>query len=138
MNTIAVGLDGSESAKRALRWALEEARLRGARLRVIHVWSPPHFSGFDTEPPDLGRMRGQAAQTLARLVREAIGDPGDVEVEHVLREGPPAPELIAAASDADLLVVGSRGLGGFKELLLGSVAHQCALHAQCPVLIVRG
>jgi nucleotide-binding universal stress UspA family protein len=76
-----------------------------------------------------------------RTLEHAIGELGEaadgIEIEPRLREGQPADVLVAEAADAELLVVGSRGLGGFRELLLGSVSHQCAQHAPCPVLIVR-
>jgi nucleotide-binding universal stress UspA family protein len=135
MAVIAVGVDGSESAAAALRWATAEARLRGARLRAVHAWNMPTRayagSGF-VAPASFEDDLGQAAQT-------GLGQWLDgIEVEHHVAEGQAATVLTDAAVDAELLVVGSRGLGGFGELLLGSVSHQVAQRARCPVAIVRG
>ena len=83
-------------------------------------------------------LQAESKRILERLTSEATeGQPG-LQVVGVSVEGAPAEELITAAGEADLLVVGSRGEGGFKGLLLGSVSHQCALHARCPIVIVRG
>jgi nucleotide-binding universal stress UspA family protein len=103
--TIVVGVDGSEKSKEALRFALEEARLRGARVEAVYV-------------------------------ADVAGDAAAVRVDQIAVDDRPARALIAAAADADLLVVGSRGHGGFAGLLLGSVSQQCAQHAPCPVVIV--
>ena len=75
---------------------------------------------------------------LAALVREVVGEVTDVEIRQLTVDDDPAPALLAAAQDAELLIVGSRGQGGFADLLLGSVSQQCAHHASCPIVIVRG
>jgi nucleotide-binding universal stress UspA family protein len=139
---IVVGIDGSEAAGDALRWALAEARLRGAAVRAVHVWAIPAAVvgpafvapvSIDIVP----ELRDSADALLKRVVGEALGDATDVDVERVVAEGAPTAILVEEAESAELLVVGSRGLGGFRGLLLGSVSQQCAHHAPCPVVIVR-
>jgi len=139
MIVITVGVDGSDGAAAALRWAAAEARLRGARLRAVHAWHIPRMA-YGYVPPvslddDLGRA---AAEGLDKWVRAAGAELEGIQVERLTAEGSASTVLTDAASDAELLVVGSRGLGGFRELLLGSVSHQCAQRASCPVVIVRG
>jgi nucleotide-binding universal stress UspA family protein len=138
--SIVVGVDGSPPSRYALAWALEEARRRKARLVVIHAWwAMPQLgeTGIDVfaMPPD------EAARlALERFVADAVGLPPATDVEMELRpvQGVTASEaLVAASRGAELLVVGSRGLGGFSGLLLGSVSQQCAHHAECPLVIVR-
>ena len=143
MATIVVGVDGSDSAQEALQFAVQEARLRGAGVRAVmgvylltmayggmSGWGP---GGAGLDPTEL-EERARAA--LDRAV-DALGDPAGVEVERVVDFGQPAQVLINEARGADLLVVGSRGHGGFAGLILGSVSHQCAMHASCPVVIVH-
>ncbi len=138
MNTIVVGVDGSPGARTALRFALNEARLRGAEVHAVGVWHFPvaaYAGGYGPGDPDLGAE----LETVARgNVEQALGDvdTADVHVETSIREGIPARVLLDEAQDAELLVVGSRGLGGFRGLLLGSVSAQCAHHTPCPLVIV--
>jgi nucleotide-binding universal stress UspA family protein len=143
MKTIVAGIDDSDESKNALRWAVDEARLRGVPVTAIHAWQVPSLP----PPPDVApvvppidpsivaALEQAAARLVERVVREVDGS--GVEVRLVTAEGPPAWVLIDAAGDDDLIVVGSRGLGGFKGLLLGSVSQQVANHAHCPVLIHR-
>ncbi len=132
---IVVGVDGSENSRQALRWAVEEARLRHARVRVVHAWWLYPMLAADTETPHLIEDAGEAVQTF---VTDTLGKEHDVEVETVAVQGEQASAaLVDAAKEAELLVVGSRGVGGFSGLLLGSVSQQCAQHAPCPVAIVR-
>ena len=138
---IVVGVDGSGQSREALRWALEEARLRGTGVHVVHAWSlpiggvsPGLGASFDAELLD--GLRRDAEQLVERVLAD-VADAG-VELESSVAEGPAAPALVEAADGADLLVVGSRGHGGFAGLLLGSVSQQAAHHAPCPVVIVRG
>jgi nucleotide-binding universal stress UspA family protein len=139
MGRIVVGVDGSPEAARALQWALDEARLHNVPLEVVHAWQFPAAvdlvgAAADTLVRDLRRV---AVDLLDRVVDAVAGtDPG-VEVERRVVEGGAAASLVNAASLADLLVVGSRGRGGFAGLLLGSVAQQCLHHAPCPVVVVR-
>jgi nucleotide-binding universal stress UspA family protein len=132
---VVVGVDGSENSRQALRWAVEEARLRQARVRVVHAWWMYPMLADDMEAPPLTTDASGALQTF---VTETLGEEHDVEVEAVAVRGQQASAaLVDAAKDAVLLVVGSRGAGGFSSLLLGSVSQQCAHHASCPVAIVR-
>jgi nucleotide-binding universal stress UspA family protein len=134
---IVVGVDGSEASKAALRWALDEARLRGAPLRVLYAWAPPLVIGPGVALPETDQVDAEAEGE--RMLDSAIAELGaeGVDVERAAVRGLPSRVLVEAAGGADLLVVGSRGHGGFAELLLGSVSHQCAHHAPCPVVIVR-
>lgn len=132
---IVVGIDGSPGSQAALAWAVDEARLRGATLEPIRVWSwpipyvGPGMAGLD---PKLLEEGEQA------ILDEALdaADTSGVEVEPVLVEGPAAQRLLEQAKGADLLVVGSRGRGGFKGLLLGSVSQQVVHHARGPVVVI--
>jgi nucleotide-binding universal stress UspA family protein len=146
MNLIVVGVDQSEGAKAALAFAHEEARLRGATLRAVHAWQFGYngyidYTGFGGAAPavggDISELREAAATALDATVREALPSPGDVKIEQRVVEGTAGAALVDESRNADLLVVGSRGHGGFAQLLLGSVSQQCAQHAACPVVIVR-
>ena len=140
MSVIVVGVDGSEGSRDALRWALAEAGLRGATVRAIHAWSLPVAFGGPTMPPqafDPSEVHDHAQRSLDAAVDEVAGSSPSVAVERVVEQGAAADVLVQAAEHADLLVVGSRGRGGFAGLLLGSVSQQCAHHAACPVVIVR-
>jgi nucleotide-binding universal stress UspA family protein len=140
VSVIVAGVDGSEDSKEALRWALAEAALRGASVRAVHAWSMPIAFGGPYMPPqpyDGPELREQAQASLDAAVDEVAGDVPPVVVERVVEQGTPADVLVRAAADAELLVVGSRGHGGFAGLLLGSVGQQCAQHAPCAVVIVR-
>lgn len=143
MAVIVVGVDQSEGAKAALRFALEEAKLRRATLRVVHAWQYGYIgaTGVEGAYPALGgdikELRAGAETALAETLRESIPEADTVEIERRVVEGRPAAVLVAESRDADLLVVGSRGHGGFSELLLGSVSQQVSHHAACPVVIVR-
>jgi nucleotide-binding universal stress UspA family protein len=147
---VVVGVDGSDGAKEALRWALAEARLRTAPLRIVHAWTYAYMGaatggygymgGFDSssaiglENNDLQRA---AEELVDRLIGEIVGDVKDVEIERRVIDGSAAEVLVGAVAASDLLVVGSRGHGGFAGLLLGSVSQQCVHHAPCPVVVVH-
>jgi nucleotide-binding universal stress UspA family protein len=139
---IVVGVDGSEGASKALEWAIAEARLRTAPLRIVSAWHVPMGAygapGFApaVSPPLRQSISAEAERVAEGAVRRAK-DAGLEQVEHLVREGQAAGILTEAATDADLLIVGTRGHGGFADLLLGSVSSQCAHHAACPVVIVR-
>jgi nucleotide-binding universal stress UspA family protein len=138
---IVVGVDGSKESQAALRWALEEARLRGASLTALHAWTYPVVPGRGIAPaalvipPDV--VRREAEELLESAVSEAFEGAPEPLVRRVAIEGSPAESLVEASKDADLLVVGSRGRGGLSGVLLGSVSRQCAHDAWCPVVIVR-
>jgi nucleotide-binding universal stress UspA family protein len=143
MAVIVVGVDHAAGARESLRFALTEARLRGASLRAIHTWQPPYSgAGFGLtdgahRADELSDLRSAAEAVLDATIEEAIPDVGEVEIERRVIEGAPAGVLVDQSRGAELLVVGSRGLGGFRGLLLGSVSQQCAHHAVCPVVIVH-
>ena len=139
MARIVVGVDGSEESKEALRWALEEARLRGATVRAVNAFQTHAITPGYGPPEDFSpeAVRRDAERFLSSMIFDVASESHKVKIEEVATEGSPANVLLGAAEDADLLVVGSRGHGGFVGLLLGSVSQQCATHAPCPVLIVR-
>jgi nucleotide-binding universal stress UspA family protein len=140
---IVVGVDGSQGAKEALRFALEEARLRQATLRAVHAWQFGYIgvTGIEGFSPlygaDLGELRHNAEVLLDATLDEVVSDVNGVVLERLVVEGAAATVLVDQSRGADLLVVGSRGHGGFAGLLLGSVSQQCAQHAASPVVIVR-
>jgi nucleotide-binding universal stress UspA family protein len=142
MSVILVGVDYSEGARAALAFAHEEARLRHGTLRAVHAWQFGFidYRAFESVVPEIGdihELRGAAAAALDATLREALPDLDEVRIEQRVVEGTPGAVLVDESRDADLLVVGSRGHGGFAQLLLGSVSQQCAHHAACPVAIVR-
>jgi nucleotide-binding universal stress UspA family protein len=143
MSVIVVGVDHSHGARAALRFAFEEARLRRATLRAVHAWLFGYIGtvGFESSFPVLGgeldELRSAAEAALDTTLQEALPDAGGVTIERRVVGGTPAAVLVEESRDAEMLVVGSRGLGGFSGLLLGSVSQQCAHHAACPVVVVR-
>ena len=138
-----VGVDGSEASVEALRWAVDEARAHGVPgVHAVMVWALP-YAGLATsmvpEPyglPDSALIEQEARQRLASSI-EALGDTSPVEVRGELLQGQPAGVLRELSHDADLIVVGSRGHGGFAALMLGSVSAQVVRHAHCSVVVIR-
>lgn len=136
---VVVGIDGSEGSLEALRAAAAEARLRSAILEVICVWHPsslgsiPAFGVGAPTAESLDELRIALHETL---VSEGLGPDGDVEVDARVATGNAAEVLLDAAETASLVVVGTRGRGGFAGLVLGSVSQQVVTHARCPVMIV--
>ncbi len=140
MNKIVVGVDGSPGSIAALHWAHSEAKLRGSALEAVSVWQFPMMTTIPAfgALPDVADLSEQTKQSLLAILDEAgVESTPEVPVAACVAEGAVASALTAAAADADLLVVGSRGHGGFAGLLLGSVSHQCTMHAKCPVVIVH-
>ncbi len=133
---IVVGVDGSEASKAALQWSARQAELTQAALEVVIAWRPPVTYGYAVDTSDVD-FEAKARETVNRLVDEVLGADTPVSVTTQVIRGHPAPVLIEAADRADLLVVGSRGHGAFKEMLLGSTSLHCVHHANCPVLVVR-
>ena len=132
---IVVGVDGSDGSLAALRWAVEEARLRDAGVEAIHAWHFPYIEGLAAYANE--HELEQAARRVLDDALAALGGlPGEMQVEGALVHGTAASALLACADGADLLVVGSRGHGGFMGLLLGSVSQQCVQHSPCPVVVV--
>ncbi|MBU6329599.1 MAG: universal stress protein [Acidobacteria bacterium] len=140
MSRIVVGVDGSPGSIAALRWAHAEARLRRATLEVVGVWQYPMMT---TVPafgalPDVVDLSTQTEEHVLGVLRDnGVESTDEVPVSVSVAEGAPAQALISAATGAELLVVGSRGHGGFAGLLLGSVSHQCTMHGPCPVVVVH-
>ena len=140
---VVVGIDGSTEADRALREAAHEAVLRHAELHVVHVWSPPFNVGplgAMAIPTDTASSEEAARRLLDQRVDGVIGRPDErpARIERILvADHSTARMLVETAKGADLLVVGSRGRGGFAGLLLGSVSQQCVHHATCPVMVVH-
>jgi len=137
MARIVVGIDASEHARRALTWAIEEARLRSASLELVHAFPTPELIGMSmvlTLPSD-EELRSAAEQVLDEAL-VAVGGAEGIDITMTVRAGGAASVLTEAAADADLIVVGARGLGGFRGLLLGSVTQQVVAHAPCPVVVV--
>ena len=143
MEKIVVGIDGSDASKAALRWAVEDARVRGAEVIALHAYEPP-MPGADAAPAvpiDLPGLVTEfhegALRFVTEFVDEVVGNAVTVNVAPIaVEDDDPARALLDAARDADLLVVGSHG-HGLSGLRLGSVSLECAQHAACPVLIYR-
>ncbi len=131
---IVVGVDGSQHATSALRWAAAEARVRGCELCVVHAWELPYASELAFVGGAFAAVEGAAETVLSEVLAEAGLSRDEVEA-HVVH-ATPAAAILDAADGADLVVVGSRGRGGFTGLLLGSVSHQVSRHAACPVVVV--
>jgi nucleotide-binding universal stress UspA family protein len=134
---IVVGVDGSEPSGRALRWAVDEARARSATVEVVHAWHVPYSMSFATALMEASAFEDAARRLLDQTVDMAVGGIDDVAMERVLVPGSAVDVLLGAAKSADLVVVGGRGVGGFRGLLLGSVSHQVAHHSLCPVVVVQ-
>jgi len=139
---IVVGVDGSEPATRALRWALQEAAMWDAELVVAHAWTTPYPVepwGMAVMPVDREAFQHSSELLIDRVVAEALagGAPRPRSWTAETVEDASGPGLVRLASDADLLVVGSRGRGGFAALFLGSTSLQCLHHASCPVVVVQ-
>lgn len=158
MSSIVVGIDGSPEAQAALQWAVDESALTGAKLMAMYVYPPvkrnepflsrSYFPDSSTvqqladESLRWNEERDRAShdaamRNLALFVQEVVTREVDVHVQLVAMPGKPSRRLVEASRGADLLVVGARGHGGFKDLKLGSVSEQCVRHARCPVLVVR-
>jgi len=140
MSGVIVGVDGSGHSQRALAWAMHEAAIRHVPLTVltVHEAVRGYYSGMATYPDDPARTEDArvAAQAGTDKVLAGLDGPRPESVMVKAVHGFPVEELINAGKDADMLVVGSRGAGGFTRLMMGSVASQVAHHAYCPVLIV--
>lgn len=144
---IVVGVDGSEASGEALRWAVEEARLRSARLIAVHAWSfvPPQPIGdpgmlavpAGDLPGQLDAESDAARVTLDEAVGEVLGAEPGIEVERKLVEGDAGEALVAESGGAELVVVGSHGRSGFRAALLGSVSRYVVDHSSCPVVVVK-
>jgi nucleotide-binding universal stress UspA family protein len=141
MPGIIVGIDGSAHSRQALEWAVKEASVRHVPLTVLTVNQA--VAGYFSSPvpypgdPQRAEQAREAAQAETDSVLKEVGDDSwlpPVTVQAVT--GLPVEELLRAAGDADMMVVGSRGAGGFKRLLMGSVSSQVTQHAHCPVVVI--
>jgi nucleotide-binding universal stress UspA family protein len=139
---VVAAVDGSDPSVAALRWAARRAELAGGTVDAVMAWQyPADLSGYGYAPVaaiddiDYGQI---AEQVVADAIGQAIGADARVPVRPVVAEGRAAEVLIEAAAGADLLVVGSRGHGGFASAVLGSVSRYCTHHAPCPVAVIRG
>ncbi len=148
--TVIVGVDGSAGSMEALRWALAEARLREAPLLVVHAWSYTYadgtgggysamggFGSFSALGVDVGDLHRAAGELVQNAIDNVARGTEGVEIQRRVVQGNAADVLVDAAGPDDLLVVGSRGYGGFTGLLLGSVSQRCVHRAACPVVVVH-
>ena len=133
---IVIGVDGSSCSTDALRWAARMASTIGAQLDVVGVWDDPTTYGWSALPP-LYPPHPALEKMLNESVDEVFGADRPAGLRIRVLEGSPAPALINASHHAEMLVVGSRGLGGLAGLLLGSVSAKVAEYATCPVLVVH-
>lgn len=143
---IVVGVDGSDSSRAALEWAYDEAAHHGASLTVVNAWHRAPLSmapGYGSPPPGDPRdyesqPKQEALQLLEQFTSQLVPRTPAVDVRTSTEEGKnPAEVLIKRSEEADLVVVGSRGHGGFMGMLLGSVSQHLVAHASCPVVVVR-
>ena len=141
MSGIIVGVDGSTHSERALEWAVQEAAIRQVPLKVITVFrrAVSHWGAGAISDPQEDTVAAQAREAAQDATDKALALAGDARPKSVTVEafgGIPAEELVNASRDADMIVVGSRGAGGFARLLLGSVGSQVVHHAHCPIVII--
>ena len=143
---VVVGVDGSSGSRAALRWAVAEARLRNSPVLAVHAWtfSYPGGAGYgylgetlDDFPGGVSNLHRAAEDMIEHAIGGLAAEADGVEIEREIVEGTAAEVLVGAATERDLLVVGSRGHGGFAGLVLGSVSQRCAHHARGPVVIVH-
>ena len=134
---IVVGIDGSAASVEALRWGLRIAPTIGASIEAVMAWDMPVMYGWNYLPGDYHPGR-EADKSLTETVDAVVGSNRPVGLELAVVQGNPAKVLLDRSRGAQMLIVGSRGHGGFAGLLLGSVSSNCAEHATCPVLVVHG
>jgi nucleotide-binding universal stress UspA family protein len=137
MAKVVVGVDGSPSSRQALRWAAQFAGATKARLEAVIAWQYPAGYGIGGAPLPID-LALEAEKCLIAAIDETFGSERPAGLSTAVKEGGAARVLLAESKDALLLVVGSRGHGGFYGLLLGSVSASVAEHAVCPVLVVHG
>lgn len=133
MGSIVVGVDGSDGARRALEWAIDEAKLRDATLHLVHSWmftAPVPLPDGGIAPADFEGAANAILDDACALVGDGVAVVREVANDNA------AHALVRCSEGADLVVVGARGLGGFKGLLLGSVSEQVVHHARCPIVVV--
>lgn len=136
---VVVGIDDSTGGREALKVAARIARERSWKLLVVHTFQMMYpVAPFAIAPIDIETAGREAAEViLHEIVTEELGESPDIDLEELVEQGPASAVLVEASKDANLLVVGSRGRGGFTSLTLGSVSSACVHHAHCPVLVLR-
>jgi nucleotide-binding universal stress UspA family protein len=134
---IVVGIDGSPSSDATLRWAAKQAKLTGSSLEVLTTWQWPQSYGWAISFPSDFDPKAESANDVNRVVKAGKDAEPEVVIHTHIVEGHPAPTLVEASHEADLLVVGSKGYGEFAGMLLGSVSEYCVHHARCPVVVIR-
>jgi len=134
---IVVGVDGSPPSRQALRWGARIAARFGAGLDAVAAWNFPIGYGWGSVPSDWDPAQDMQ-KVLDQTVQEAFGDQPPAGMRRLVTEGGAAEVLLDASQGAIMLIVGSRGHGGFAGLLLGSVSSNVAEHASCPVLVIHG
>ena len=138
--TVLVGVDGSPSSHKALAWAAAAAAEHGADLVVLNVWEhtlPPPTGSVSVSERYVPDPSQRTAEDLLKEIKEVLGENPPVLVQPRVKQGSPAKVLIEQSADSDLLVVGTRGHGGFRGLVLGSVSQHVAAYAKCSVTVVR-
>jgi len=142
MPGVTVGVDGSDHSRKALEWAIREAGLRGTSLTVlaVHQVASNHWTGnpetYASDAPETETVR-QAAEDAVQKAVSQVGEPAPTSVTVRAVTGVAAHELVNASADADLVVIGSRGGGGFARMVLGSATTQVVTHAQSPVVVIH-
>ncbi|MEU6772291.1 universal stress protein [Streptomyces sp. NPDC046759] len=134
---VVVGVDGSPSSYEALRWAVRYAGLVGGAVDAVAVWELPGLYGWSGPAVDMDVDEEEARQKMRKELTDVLGAEAAGSVRTHVVQGNPADVLLRAAEGAEVVVVGSRGRGGFAAALLGSVSHHVSQHASCPVVIVR-
>jgi nucleotide-binding universal stress UspA family protein len=134
---IVVGIDGSPHSQVALRWAIEEARLRGLGLQIIHAFPALVTYWGTTSSEYYPKEEAEAHKVFEHALASAPSTDG-LDVERTLTPGNPAEILVEASREASMLVIGARGRGGFRGVVMGSVSWHVVHQAHCPVLVVRG
>jgi nucleotide-binding universal stress UspA family protein len=134
---IVVGVDGSDSSKAALAWAIRQGRLTGAAVEAVTAWIFPTSYGHPFPVAPSMDFDERAREVLTLAIADVSSPDEQVTIRPRAVEGNAAQVLLDASAGADLLVVGSRGHGGFVESLLGSVGQHCVHHATCPVVVIR-
>lgn len=135
---IVVGIDGSDSSKNALRWAAKLAPSLKATIHAVVAWEYPIVFGLEGGIPGTWKPDETAKEILSNTLDSVFGKEHPAGLKGSISQGHATFVLLDASKDAEMLIVGSRGLGGFSGLLLGSVSSTCAEHAKCPVLVVHG
>ncbi|SDD16162.1 universal stress protein [Glycomyces harbinensis] len=134
---VLVGVDGSEASIRALRWAMRYAERTGAVIEAVHVWQVPTTYGSPVKAVPGENFAETGERALNETVDHELAGRKDLEVRRIAQGGHPSDVMVERSRSADLLVVGSRGQGGLKGALLGSVSLRCVTHAACPVVVIR-